>query len=79
MSPQKFIVLIMGMIVGFFMLLVPSPIDIGESILLQITNLDLCTSEQCVENQSRIISYYNIGGMIIGIGSIIGLFKGFRG
>jgi len=78
MSPEKFFSLIVGVLVGLFMLLIPSPIDIGETILLQIADLDLCKTDQCVQNQNNLLSTYNFAGGIIALLSFIGLFVGFR-
>lgn len=77
-SPEKFFSLIGGIIIGYFMAFVPSPIDIGEMILLQIAGLNLCKTDICIEQQETLLNYYNIGGLIIGIASSVEMFRSFR-
>ncbi len=78
MSQKKFLVLITFIISGFFMGFVPSPLDIGETILIQLSNTGICQTEQCIQNQTNLLSYYNLGGFIIGIGSILELIRELR-
>ncbi len=72
-TKKKITVLILFSVGGFFMLFVPAPLDIGESILLSIADTNLCQTEQCIQNSNNLLSYYHIGGLIISVGSILAL------
>jgi|APSaa5957512535_1039671.scaffolds.fasta_scaffold03375_12 hypothetical protein len=74
MSQKKFLVLIGLILGGFFMLFIPSPLDIGESILLQMAKS--CQTEQCIQNSNNLLNSYHAGGLILSIGSILVLIKG---
>ncbi len=70
---KRIIVLLSFAIGGFFMLFVPSPIDIGESILVNLGNN--CQTEQCIQTSNNLLNSYHIGGLIIGVGSVLVIVK----
>lgn len=60
------------------MALVPSPLDIGEMILLQIAGLNLCKTDICLDQQEFLLNSYTLAGLMIGIASSIEMFRSFR-
>jgi len=75
-TTKKIGVLVAFIITGFFMVGVPSPIDIGETILISLASN--CQTEQCIENSNTLLNYYHIGGLILGLGGVVLLIRELR-
>ena len=59
---------------GVYGTFVPSPLDIGETILYTINDASTCNTDFCVENMNKILNYYHLGTfmmMPIGFGLAI--------
>ena len=59
LSPVQALLLI-GLF-GAYGTFVPSPWDIGETILYAINDASTCTTDFCKVNMNRILNYYHLG------------------